>query len=81
MSVQLNLLAMLESMIVSIHGGPVANALAGNAGCHGFAPQLRRLFWDLFSQVDTVSGTEGLKMVCVTLQELTVTSNVCGDNW
>jgi len=28
-----------------------------------------------------VSGTEGLKMVCVTLQELIVTSNVCGDNW
>jgi len=22
-----------------------------------------------------------LKMVCVTLQELIVTSNVCGDNW
>jgi len=37
-----------------------------------------------FSEIyflDTVSGTEGLKMVCVTLQELTVTSNVCGDNW
>jgi len=47
----------------------------------GFAPQLRRLFWELFSRVDTVSGTEGLKMVCVTLQELTVTSSVCGDNW
>jgi len=28
-----------------------------------------------------VSDTEGIKMVCVTLQELTVTSNVCGDNW
>jgi len=27
------------------------------------------------------SSTEGLKMVGVTLQELTVTSNVCGDNW
>jgi len=34
-----------------------------------------------FSRVNTVSGTEGLKMVCVALQELTVTSNVCGDNW
>jgi len=29
---------------VSIHGGQVANALACNAGCHGFVPQLRRLF-------------------------------------
>jgi len=67
--------------LMSIHGGQVAYALACNAGCYGFAPQLQRLFLDLFSRVDTVSGTEGLKMVCVTLQELTVTSNVSGDNW
>jgi len=66
---------------MSIDGDRVANTLACNAGCHGFAPQLRRLFLDLFSRVDTVSGTEELKMVCVTLQELTVTSNVCGNNW
>jgi len=32
---------------------------------HGLAPQ--RYFWDLFSRIDTVSGTEGLKMICVTL--------------
>jgi len=30
--------------ILSIHGGRVANALACNAGCHGFALQLRRHF-------------------------------------
>ena len=29
----------------------------------------------------TVSGTEGLKLVCVVLQELTATCNVSGDNW
>ena len=28
----------------------------------------------------TVSGTEGLEMVCVALQEFTVTCNVSGDN-
>jgi len=38
-------------------------------------------FLRFISRVTTVSGTEGLKMVCVTLQELTVTSNVCVDNW
>jgi len=43
--------------------------------------QLRRLFLDIFSRVDTVSGRVGLEMVCVTLHKLTVTSNVCGDNW
>jgi len=49
----------------------VANAV----GCslqryrgHGFEPQPRRYFLDLFSRIDTVSGTEGLKMVCVALR-------------
>jgi len=35
----------------------------------------------IFSQIDIVSGTVGLKMVCVTLQEFTVTSDVSGDKW
>jgi len=38
-------------------------------------------FSEIYFLESIVSGTEGLKMVCVTLQELTVTSNVCGDNW
>ena len=29
----------------------------------------------------SVSGTEGLKMVCEAIQELTVTCNVSGDYW
>jgi len=67
------------SNIIDIYGGRVANAC--NAGCHGFAPQLQLLFWDLFSRVDTVSGIKGLKMVCATLQELTMTSMITGKNY
>ena len=66
---------------MSIHGGRVAKALACNARGDGFAPHLRRYFRDLFSLIDTVSGTEGLKMVCVALRELSVPCNVSGDNW
>ena len=66
---------------VTIHGGRVAKALACNARGDGFAPHLRRYFKDLFSRIDTVSGTEGLKMACVALRELTVPCNVSGDNW
>ena len=62
----------------SIHGGRVAKALACNARGDGFAPHLRRYFRDLLSRIDTVYGTEGLKMVCVAL---TVPCNVSGDNW
>jgi len=54
----------------SIHGGRVISTLGCNARGHGFAAQNRRYFWDLFSWIDTVSGTEGLKMVCVTLWNL-----------
>ena len=66
---------------LSIHGGRVAWALACNARGDGFARHLRRYFRDLFSRIDTVSGTEGLKMVCEALRELTVPCNVSGDNW
>jgi len=38
-------------------------------------------FSEIYFLESIVCGTEGLKMVFVTLQELTVTSNVCGDNW
>jgi len=34
------------------------------------SPQPRRYLWDLFFRIDTVSGTEGLKMACVTLWNL-----------
>jgi len=47
----------------------------------GCEPQLQRLLQDLFSRIDTVSGTEGLKIVCVTLWKFTVTGNVNSDNW
>ena len=33
------------------------------------------------SRIDIVFGTEGLTMVGVAMQELTVTCNVSGDNW
>jgi len=68
---------------LSDHSGGVDNALARNAGCHGFAPPLRCLFLSrpIVFRIDTVSGTEELNMVCVTLQEFTVTSDVSGDNW
>ena len=58
----------------------VAKALACNVKGDGSAPPSaviqRFIYW-----IDTVSGTEGLEMVCVALQELTVTGDVCGDNW
>ena len=38
------------------------------------------VFQRFISRIDTVSGT-GLTMVCVALQELTVTCNDSGDNW
>ena len=47
----------------------------------GSRPTFWRYFRDLFSRIDTVSGTEGLEMVCVALRELTVPCNVSGDNW
>jgi len=56
--------------ILSIHGGRVANALGCNARGDGFVPRPRRYFLDLFSRIDLVSGTEGHKMVCVTLWNL-----------
>jgi len=55
---------------ISIHSGRVANALGCNARGHEFKLQPRRYFWDLFSRIDTVSGTEGLKMARVTLRNL-----------
>ena len=57
----------------------MVKALACNAGGDGFAPHLRWYFRDFFLE-SIVSGTEGLEMVCVALQELTVTCNVSGDN-
>ena len=59
----------------------MAKALACNARGDGFAPRLRQYFRDLFSRIDTVSGTEGLEIVCVALWELIVPCNVSGDNW
>jgi len=56
--------------IRSIRSGQVTNALSYNDRGHGFAPQPRRYLRDLFSRIDTVSGTEGLKMVCVTVRNL-----------
>ena len=61
----------------------MAKALACNARGDGFAPHRRRYFRDLFLE-SIVSGTEaseGLKMVCDALRELTVICNVSGDNW
>ena len=58
----------------------MVNALAYNAKGDGFAPPPSAVFQIFISRIDTVSGTEGLKMVCVALQELTVTCNVSGDN-
>ena len=51
------------------HCGRVANAHACSARCDGLAPPLSTEFLRLVSQIDTVSCTEELKMVSVTLQE------------
>ena len=59
----------------------MANALAYNArGVTGSHPP-SIVFQRFISQINTVSGTEGLIMVSVALQKLTVTCNVSGDNW
>jgi len=48
----------------------VANALGCNARGHGIAAQPWRYFLDLFSRIETVSGLEVLKMICLTLWNL-----------
>ena len=58
----------------------LAKALACNAKDERFAPHLWWYFIDLFLEL-IVSSTEALEMVCVAMQELTVTGNVSGDNW
>ena len=58
----------------------MANALACNAiEVMGLRPTFGGI--SEISRIDAASGTEGLKMVCAALQELTVTCNVSGDNW
>ena len=55
-----------------------------NSGLHPFevgkwVATITNSGWLLFEKL-RISGTEGFKMVCVALQELTVTCNVSGDN-
>ena len=64
----------------SIHGGQVATiSLACNASsCSTFGGILFQRF---ISRFDPVSSTDGLRLVCLTLQDSTVTCNVSSDNW
>ena len=59
----------------------MVNALSCNARGDGFAPLLQRYFRDLFLESIQSLARRGRRMVCVALQELTVTCNVSGDNW
>jgi len=58
----------------------VINALDCNARGHEFRPSFGNISKIPFLK-SIVSDTKGLKMVRVTLQELTVTDNVSSDNW
>ena len=55
---------------------PVTLEVTGSRPAFGGISEIQRFI----SRIDIVSGTEGLKMVCVALRELTVTCNVSGDN-
>jgi len=66
---------------LSIQGGRVPNALACNARCHWFAPNSGDFSEIYFFESIQSPCTEGLKMVCVALQEFTVTCDVSHDNW
>ena len=45
------------------------------------SPPISAVYQRYIPRIDTVSGTEGLELVGVALQKLTVTCNVSGDNW
>jgi len=52
------------------------NTLACNAWGNGLAPPLQRYVRDSFLECRSLHGTEGRKLVCVTIQEFTVMSAV-----
>ena len=53
-----------------------------DSGFHPFGVDTMSTQWvTVVKRLRMVSSTEGRKMVCVALQEITVTCNVRGDNW